>query len=105
MRDKVDHHIKNACPCCMYELEGEMKLVYCLLFCMDGNDSLKQILWRNADDGSRKVASKERPDDWDSSGDYFLSCKRVDHWMKELIGQKMLQVQASPYFDELGAQY
>ncbi|PBK85152.1 hypothetical protein ARMGADRAFT_1036635 [Armillaria gallica] len=77
----------------MYKLEGEMKLTYCLLFCMDDNDLLKWILWRDTDDGSGKATSKERPDNQDSSGDYFLSCERVDHWMKELVGQKLLPVQ------------
>ncbi|PBK85156.1 hypothetical protein ARMGADRAFT_1087830 [Armillaria gallica] len=60
LRDEADYHIKNTCPCCMYKLEGETKLTYCLLFCMDGNDSLKQILWQNAGNDNSKVASKER---------------------------------------------
>ncbi|KAK0447956.1 hypothetical protein EV421DRAFT_1889433 [Armillaria borealis] len=58
-RDEADHRIKNACPCCMYELEGEMKLTYRLLFCMDGNDSLKRILQRNTDDSNGKDADRE----------------------------------------------
>lgn len=70
--DEADYCIKHACPCCMYELQGKMKLIYCLLFCMDSNDSLKHILWQSGDE-EEGWKSKESIDDWDSGRDYFLS--------------------------------
>ncbi|PBK75395.1 hypothetical protein ARMSODRAFT_985364 [Armillaria solidipes] len=54
LHDEVNYRIKHACPCCIYELEEEMKLIYHLLFCMDGNNSLKHILWRSGSEEERR---------------------------------------------------
>lgn len=62
LHDEADYCIKHACPCCTYELEGEMKLIYHLLFCMDGNDSLKRIL-RQSGGKEEGWKSKECIDD------------------------------------------
>ncbi|KAF7975664.1 hypothetical protein HWV62_8751 [Athelia sp. TMB] len=42
-RDSEDWELKNACPCCMYELEGEEPLEHRILATMDGNNSLKLV--------------------------------------------------------------
>ncbi|KAF9017025.1 hypothetical protein BDZ89DRAFT_1094376 [Hymenopellis radicata] len=86
--DKVNHRIKHACPCCMYELEGEAELMYHLLFCMDGNNSLKRVLCTvhksDLGDGAPPESS-ERTDTRGDGLDYFLSRERVDTWTKELL--------------------
>ncbi|KAF9033504.1 hypothetical protein BDZ89DRAFT_896291, partial [Hymenopellis radicata] len=43
LRQDINHRLKNCCPCCTYELEGEAELIYHMLYCMDGNDSLKRV--------------------------------------------------------------
>ncbi|KAJ7589290.1 hypothetical protein C8J56DRAFT_784452 [Mycena floridula] len=75
--------LANACPCCLYELEGEEKLKYNMFFTMDGNDSLKRMHRREkiVDElGLRFGETKERMDNREGGGDYFLSRKEVDEW-------------------------
>ncbi|KAG1899795.1 uncharacterized protein F5891DRAFT_1128794 [Suillus fuscotomentosus] len=43
-RNSPDWHLKHACPTCTYELTDEEALTFRLLYSMDGNDSLKQVL-------------------------------------------------------------
>ena len=43
-RDGADYRIKHLCPCCSYVLEDEEKLKFSMLYTIDGNNSLKQIL-------------------------------------------------------------
>lgn len=38
-----DWQLKNICPCCMYEAEGEEELEHGILTCFDGNNSLKLV--------------------------------------------------------------
>ena len=47
-RDGADYHIKHLCPCCSYVLEDEEKLKFSMLYTIDGNNSLKRILRREA---------------------------------------------------------
>ncbi|KAJ7650541.1 hypothetical protein FB45DRAFT_1050479 [Roridomyces roridus] len=56
-RDSPSWCMKNACPACMYELEGEDDLIFRILTAMDGNDSLKHILRRDKDDRSKSSGS------------------------------------------------
>ncbi|KAF6757867.1 hypothetical protein DFP72DRAFT_1108913 [Ephemerocybe angulata] len=35
--------VLNACPCCMYELQGEKKLIFRILMALDGNNSAKRV--------------------------------------------------------------
>ncbi|KAJ7831313.1 hypothetical protein B0H14DRAFT_2592757 [Mycena olivaceomarginata] len=43
--------LKHVCPARMYKLEGEDQLIFDMLTTMDGNDSLKRVLWRLPSDG------------------------------------------------------
>jgi hypothetical protein len=43
-RNSPDWRLRHACPACTYKLKNENSLLFSLLFTMDGNDSLKQIL-------------------------------------------------------------
>jgi hypothetical protein len=75
----------------MYKLVGEENdLVFDMLFPMDGNDSLKRVLRRDAtgpstDDGEEPAvgASSERIDSRSAGGDYYLTRAEVDRWAKE----------------------
>ncbi|KAJ7445930.1 hypothetical protein FB451DRAFT_1343603 [Mycena latifolia] len=87
-RDTPDWRLKNACPACLYKLEGEEELRIPLLATMDGNNSLKRF-WRREredvqDDGTAVPgASKDRTDNREPPGDYYLSREEVDRWAKE----------------------
>ncbi|KAJ6564784.1 hypothetical protein B0H19DRAFT_1209940 [Mycena capillaripes] len=87
-RNTPDWRLKNACPSCLYKLEGEPTLPLPLLFTMDGNNSLSRFEMcereKVLEDGTTAPgASKERPDDRAAPGDYYLSRAEVDRWSKE----------------------
>ncbi|KAJ7586827.1 hypothetical protein C8J56DRAFT_1004574 [Mycena floridula] len=79
----LDVLLQNACPACLYHLEGEDELKYNMFFAMDGNDSLKRMHRheRVFDElGERLGPSRERQDSREGGGDYFLPRKEVDEW-------------------------
>ncbi|KAJ6569171.1 hypothetical protein B0H19DRAFT_1209333 [Mycena capillaripes] len=87
-RDTPDWRLKNACPPCMYKLEGEPPLPLPLLITADGNNSLWRLETREKEkvfeDGTTAPgASKERLDDRPTPGDYYLPRAEVDRWAKE----------------------
>ncbi|KAJ7603186.1 hypothetical protein FB45DRAFT_962888 [Roridomyces roridus] len=93
-RDTPDWRLKNACPSCMYRLEGEPSLELPLLFTMDGNNSLKRFHRRereviNEDGSTVPGASKERMDNRDVTSDYYLSPEAVDKWAKDGMEEAM----------------
>ncbi|KAJ7838328.1 hypothetical protein B0H14DRAFT_2588627 [Mycena olivaceomarginata] len=67
-RDIPNWRLKNACPACLYELEGEPKLKRRLIVTQDGNNSLK---WFG------------RP------GDVFLPRSEVEEWAKDEVDELM----------------
>ncbi|KAG2342577.1 hypothetical protein BDR05DRAFT_886168, partial [Suillus weaverae] len=38
-----DWCLRNTCPCCTYELQNKPAMIFCLLYAMDGNNSLKSL--------------------------------------------------------------
>lgn len=87
-RDTANWRLKNACPACLYKLEGEPRLHIPLLTTMDGNNSLSRFQMREKEevheDGTAVPGKvKERPDDRVAHGDYYLSRTEVDRWVKE----------------------
>ncbi|KAG1871810.1 hypothetical protein DFJ58DRAFT_713769 [Suillus subalutaceus] len=42
-RNSPDWRLRNACPCCTYELQNEPTMTFRLLYAMDGNNSLKRV--------------------------------------------------------------
>ncbi|KAJ7748091.1 hypothetical protein B0H16DRAFT_1663553 [Mycena metata] len=85
--DTPDWRLKNACPSCMYKLEGKAEIPLPFLATIDGNNSLKRF-WRrekvvDADGNVAPGASKERLDSRVAAGDYYLSREEVDKWSKE----------------------
>ncbi|KAJ7813877.1 hypothetical protein B0H14DRAFT_3090238 [Mycena olivaceomarginata] len=93
-RDTPNWRLKNACPCCLYKLEGEAVLHIPLLCTFDGNNSLKRF-WRRerewVDDSGVAVpgASKERRDDRVAPGDRYLPREEVEKWVKEGLDELM----------------
>ncbi|KAJ7200125.1 hypothetical protein GGX14DRAFT_372415 [Mycena pura] len=85
-RDSPNWRLKNACPACFYKLEGEPPLPLPFLSTKDGNNSLKRWNRRERDEGGVAGASKERADDRQVPGDYYLSRDKVDVWAKESLG-------------------
>ncbi|KAK0493117.1 hypothetical protein EDD18DRAFT_1310711 [Armillaria luteobubalina] len=79
-RDNIDWCLRNCCPACTFELNGEEQLEFCMLGAMDGNNSLKRI-----PQNSGKV-SIERDDSRDGGGSYILPQSEVNCWSKEVIG-------------------
>ncbi|KAI9061959.1 hypothetical protein FKP32DRAFT_1574922 [Trametes sanguinea] len=75
-RDTPDWRVKNACPACCYELEGEPPLKFKRMWAMDGNNSLKRI----AKFGDRQVADTRVF----TESDYYLSRAFVDRFKDEV---------------------
>ncbi|KAF7341857.1 hypothetical protein MSAN_02041200 [Mycena sanguinolenta] len=87
-RDSPNWRLKNACPACLYKLEGEEAIPLPFLATFDGNNSLKRF-WRRerevvqADGRAIPGASKEQRDDRTAPGDYYIPRAEVDKWAKE----------------------
>ncbi|KAJ7776444.1 hypothetical protein B0H16DRAFT_1659785 [Mycena metata] len=86
-RDTPDWRLKNACPSCLYKLEGEADIPLPFLATIDGNNSLKRF-WRRereveADGSMAPGVSKELHDSRAPPGDYYLPREEVDKWAKE----------------------
>ncbi|KAK6975041.1 hypothetical protein R3P38DRAFT_3335209 [Favolaschia claudopus] len=94
-RDSPDWRLKNCCPCCTYELEGEEAMVFSMLITMDGNNSLKRILRKDRgavdEEGIPLRGNRERHDPRaeEAGGDYFLSRERVNRWAKERLAEEV----------------
>ncbi|KAJ7236971.1 hypothetical protein C8J57DRAFT_1529765 [Mycena rebaudengoi] len=72
-QDTPQYRLRNCCPACTYKLEDEPKLMYEMLFTMDGNDSLKRMLRR----------SKEEVWEEEENGDVHrgeYSTRQVSSW-------------------------
>ncbi|KAJ7084524.1 hypothetical protein B0H15DRAFT_923560 [Mycena belliarum] len=105
-RDTPDWRLKNACPPCMYKLEGEPQLLIPLLTTMDGNNSLRRFgqKARVEDEGGEEsttaFVSKARKDDREVPGDYYLSRSEVDKWAKEGLEDLMKGYTSDPEWVE-----
>jgi hypothetical protein len=93
-RDTPNWRLKNACPACLYKLEGEQPILLPVLCTFDGNNSLVRF-WRRerevVDDSGCAVpgASKERIDARVTAGDYYMPCEDVNMWSKEGLEELM----------------
>ncbi|KAJ3730336.1 hypothetical protein C8R42DRAFT_637108 [Lentinula raphanica] len=88
-RDSPNWRLANACPCCLYRVDGEPDLRFQLLATWDGNNSLKCLRRTERsdtiDDMPQLGKSKEKVDTRQAGGDYYLSREEVDKWSKESI--------------------
>ncbi|KAJ7751846.1 hypothetical protein B0H14DRAFT_3096830 [Mycena olivaceomarginata] len=87
-RDAPNWRLKNACPACMYKLEGEAPLTLPLITTQDGNNSMKRFLRREREEVLPGItaapgASKERKDNRVAPGDFFLPWEDVNEWGDE----------------------
>ncbi|KAJ7807195.1 hypothetical protein B0H14DRAFT_2381496 [Mycena olivaceomarginata] len=87
-RDTPDWRLKNACPACLYKLEGEPHLKFPLLCTFDGNNSLSRFWARErevslADGTTAPGASKELRDERVAPGDYYMLRDDVNKWEKD----------------------
>ncbi|KAJ7680000.1 hypothetical protein B0H14DRAFT_3101793 [Mycena olivaceomarginata] len=92
-RDVPNWRLKNACPACLYELEGEPKLKRRVIVTQDGNNSLKRFGRRERVvrfDGTVVPGdSKERHDRRQAPGDFFLPRSDVEEWAKDEVDELM----------------
>ncbi|KAF8185590.1 hypothetical protein K438DRAFT_1907690 [Mycena galopus ATCC 62051] len=92
-RDIPNWRLKNACPACLYKIEGEPKLHLPFLWTMDGNNSLSRFEIREREtyaDGTMAPGfSRERADDRIVAGDYYMSREEGDKWAKEGLEELM----------------
>ncbi|KAJ7037289.1 hypothetical protein C8F04DRAFT_952905 [Mycena alexandri] len=87
--DTPDWRLRNACPACLYKLEGEEVLEIPVLTTMDGNNSLKRFERRERSAGMAPGPSQERADDRKVPGDYYLPREEVDRWGKYQLDELM----------------
>ncbi|KAF8188436.1 hypothetical protein K438DRAFT_1594303, partial [Mycena galopus ATCC 62051] len=93
-RDAPNWRLRNACPACMYKLEGEQPIPLPFLTTFDGNNSLKRF-WRreqevvHADGTNTPRRTKEQLDKRVAPGDYYLPRVEVDKWAKEGLDELM----------------
>ncbi|KAJ7089281.1 hypothetical protein B0H15DRAFT_922742 [Mycena belliarum] len=107
-RNTPNWRLKNACPACLYKLEGEVDLPLPFLTTMDGNNSLRrfQQMSRQDDDrgegdgSSQPSRSKAREDQRVAAGDYYLSREAVDKWAKEGLDDLMKGYSSDPAWVE-----
>ncbi|KAF8164202.1 hypothetical protein BJ912DRAFT_1026124 [Pholiota molesta] len=90
-RDTADYRLKNLCPPCTYKLEDEDPLKFAMLYTVDGNDSLKRIVRREAapeeSHGTEPILGKssESTDTRDAGQGMYLTREQVDMWSKEIL--------------------
>jgi Kyakuja-Dileera-Zisupton transposase len=89
-RDSPDWHLRHACPACTYILVGEEKLKFNMLYTIDGNDSLKRIVWQeipptSIGDSPILGESSKLTDTREAGKGVYLTCKQVDEWSKETL--------------------
>ncbi|KAF8198664.1 hypothetical protein K438DRAFT_1583741, partial [Mycena galopus ATCC 62051] len=80
-RNTPDWRLKNACPACLYKLEGEVDIHLPFLATINGNNSLK-CFWRRERD-------TDMADGTTAPGDYYLPREEVDKWAKEGLDELM----------------
>ncbi|KAJ7915783.1 hypothetical protein B0H13DRAFT_2231808 [Mycena leptocephala] len=93
-RNTPNWRLKNACPACLYKLQGEVPIPLPFLCTFDGNNSLSrfEIKTREEIDEDGNIApgkSREHGDDRVASGDYYLSREEVNKWAKEGLDDLM----------------
>ncbi|KAE9407449.1 hypothetical protein BT96DRAFT_954511 [Gymnopus androsaceus JB14] len=89
-RDSPNWRLANACPCCLYRVEGEPELRFRLLATWDGGNSCKRLKRSERvevvdEDQPQLPKSREHADSRKVDGEYYLTREEVDEWSKERI--------------------
>ncbi|KIK35300.1 hypothetical protein CY34DRAFT_26644 [Suillus luteus UH-Slu-Lm8-n1] len=80
-RNSSDWNLRNMCPCCTYELEGEPPMIFRLLYTMDGNDSFKRVCHQlMGADGDYTGPSIKLPTTQQVGNNQYLACDYVNMW-------------------------
>ena len=94
LRDTVDWRLRHLCPPCTYTLIDEEKLKFSMLYTVDGNDSLKRILRREAAPPTSTETeepvlgdSSESTDTRRAGEGVYLTREQVDEWSKEVLAE------------------
>jgi hypothetical protein len=92
--DTPNWRLKNACPACLYTLEGEERILHPILCTYDGNNSLSRNELRTREDFDAEGnaipgVSREHRDERVAPGDYYLSRDEVNRWAKEGLEEMM----------------
>jgi hypothetical protein len=93
-----DWCLKNACPCCMYLLQGEPDFHYSILSTMDSNDSLKQVeqAWQTHDNEGKIIAFENiECTRLHYLNSYYLSPQEVS-WYKDKVKEHCEVLQSRP---------
>ncbi|KAK7028351.1 hypothetical protein R3P38DRAFT_3314844 [Favolaschia claudopus] len=87
-RHTPNWRLKNACPACLYPLQGEPTLKIPIMATFDGNNSLSRsdLCEKSEVDESGawiQGASKARRDNRVAPGDYYIPREEVNRWAKD----------------------
>ncbi|KAF7359988.1 hypothetical protein MVEN_00725800 [Mycena venus] len=105
-RDTSNWRLKNACPACLYKLEGEDELLLPVLTTQDGNNSLsrhgqmERTEYEGSEEDASAARSRAREDDRQVPGDYYLSRSEVDKWATEGLEELMKGHSSDPEWNE-----
>ncbi|KAF8572888.1 hypothetical protein K439DRAFT_1377120, partial [Ramaria rubella] len=75
-QDATDWRLKNACPACIYKLDGEPSLKISMQVTMDGNNTQKHV--------ERNLHDTNEAGEIEVHGDYYLSPQEVDRFAHEI---------------------
>ncbi|KAF7317245.1 hypothetical protein HMN09_00459600 [Mycena chlorophos] len=101
-RDSLNWRLKNACPACLYKVQGQPELNPPFLCTHDGNSSLKRVESRHvrySENGEKVVGGcNEVPDDRKTPQDYYLEPEVVNRFAKDSpeVAEAMRDFQPDP---------
>ncbi|KAF7362867.1 hypothetical protein MVEN_00636500 [Mycena venus] len=104
--DTSNWRLKNACPACLYKLEGEDELLLPVLTTQDGNNSLsrhgqmERTEYEGSEEDASAARSRAREDNRQVPGDYYLSRSEVDKWATEGLEELMKGHSSDPEWNE-----
>ncbi|KAF7302345.1 hypothetical protein HMN09_00868100 [Mycena chlorophos] len=101
-RDSLHWRLKNACPACLYKVQGQPELNPPFLCTHDGNSALKRVESRHvqySENGEKVVGGcNEVPDDRKTPQDYYLEPEVVNRFAKNSpeVAEAMKDFQPNP---------
>ncbi|KAJ7054564.1 hypothetical protein C8F01DRAFT_1162020 [Mycena amicta] len=103
-RDDPDWRLKNACPCCLHKLKGEVELDPPMLLTMDGNNSLKRNERRerlvSGDNKTIPGELLESLDDRTPPRDYYIPREVVNEFGKDRVDDLLKGFVPDPKYNE-----
>ncbi|KAG1804163.1 uncharacterized protein BJ212DRAFT_1449816 [Suillus subaureus] len=86
-RDSPNWHLRHTCLACSYVLADEEQLTFKMLYTMDKNDSLKQVIRRTLNNNNLDSVgiSSELPTGQLLTSNHYLSCSFVNQFAQNLL--------------------